>query len=116
MRDLYSIYHLSLKPSDFPAFKAVVTKIVDASKAEAGTLTYEYVVNEDHSAVQILERYGQGGLLPHVAQSFAPHAEAFLELAHIDALYVFGEPTAEERTKLEGFGAVFFTSFCGFTR
>ena len=41
--ELYSIYHLTLDPSDFPAFKALVEKIVDASSREQDTLIYEYM-------------------------------------------------------------------------
>lgn len=114
--EIYSIYHLALDPADFPAFEALVAQIVAASREEPDTLAYEYVVNADRSAVHIVERYRLPGLLPHVETTFAPFAEAFLSLARIEALFVYGRPTPEIRAKLDGFGATYLTPFDGFTR
>ena len=114
--ELYTVYHLSIEPSNFEAFKALADKIVKATSAEEDTLTYQYLVNEDHSAAHIIERYRMRGVLPHVEQTFSPFAETFLSLAKIESLYVYGEPTTEIRAKLDGFGAVYLTPFAGFTR
>jgi quinol monooxygenase YgiN len=54
--EMYSIYHLALDPTKFPAFKPLIEKIVAATSKEADTLTYEYVANADYSQVHILER------------------------------------------------------------
>lgn len=75
--EVYSIYHLALEPSKFPAFKELISRIVAATSKESDTLTHEYVVNEDHTTVHILERYRAAGLLPHVKVTFAPFAEEF---------------------------------------
>lgn len=114
--EIYSIYHLSLNPANFAPFQALVAKIVAATDKEADTLTYEYVVNADHTAVHIIERYRMSGVLPHVEQTFAPYAEEFLSLVTIDALFVYGDPTPEIRAKLDGFGATYLAPFDGFTR
>jgi quinol monooxygenase YgiN len=113
---LYNIYHLSIDPSKFEAFKALAAKIVAATRAEEDTLTYEYLVNEDRTVAHIIERYRMSGVLPHVEHTFSPYAEEFLSLAKIEKLYVYGEPTPEIRTKLDGFGAIYLTPFDGFTR
>jgi quinol monooxygenase YgiN len=114
--EIYSIYHLSVEPSKFPAFQALIAKIVAATREEPDTLTYEYVANEDKTAVHIVERYRAAGLLPHIDKTFSPFAETFLSLAKIEKLYVYGEPTTEMRTKLDSFGAVYLHPFEGFTR
>lgn len=114
--ELYSIYHCTLDPADFPAFEELVGKIVTETAQEADTLTYEYVVNAAKTEVHIVERYRQAGLLPHVQQTFAPFAEKFLALVRIEKLYVYGETTPEIRTVLDGFGAVYLTPFAGFSR
>lgn len=114
--DLYSIYHCAIEPGDFPAFEALVANIVAETAKEADTLTYEYVVNEARTEVHIVERYRIEGLLPHVQQTFAPFAEAFLALVRIEKLYVYGETTPEVRAVLDGFGAIYLTPFSGFTR
>lgn len=114
--EVYSIYHLSLDPKDFPAFEALVAKIVAAARQETDTLTYEYVVSADRKAVHIVERYRMAGVLPHIEETFAPYAEAFLSFATIEALFVYGEPTPDIRARLDGFGAVYLTPFDGFSR
>ena len=114
--EIYSVYHLSVEPSQFPAFQELVSRIVAATSKEPDTLTYEYVVSEDHTTVHIIERYRAAGLLPHVERPFAPCAEEFLALARIWKLYVYGETTAEMRAKLDGFGAVYLSPFDGFAR
>lgn len=114
--ELYTVYHMSIEPSNFETFKALVEKIVKATSAEEDTLTYQYLVNADRSAVHIMERYRMRGVLPHVEQTFSPFAEAFLSLAKIESLHVYGQPTAEIRAKLDGFGAVYLTPFDGFSR
>jgi quinol monooxygenase YgiN len=107
---------MSIEPSNFETFKALVEKIVKATSAEEDTLTYQYLVNADRSAVHIMERYRMRGVLPHVEQTFSPFAETFLSLAKIENLYVYGQPTAEIRAKLDGFGAVYLMPFDGFSR
>jgi quinol monooxygenase YgiN len=117
MRDeIYSVYHLSIRPDDFDAFESLVGQIVEATAQEPDTTTYEYVVNADRTAVHIVERYRTHGLLPHVEQTFAPFAERFLELAKIEKLYVYGHTTPEIRAKLDAFGAEYLTPVAGFSR
>jgi hypothetical protein len=113
---LYTIYHLTINPNDFEAFEALANKIVEGSRQEEDTLTYEWLVNSEHTKAHIMERYRMPGLLPHVEQTFAPHAEEFLSLAKIDSLYVYGDPTPEIRAKLDTFGAIYLSPFTGFTR
>jgi quinol monooxygenase YgiN len=113
---IYSVYHLTLDPVNFEAFKTLIAKIVAATSKEPGTLTYEYVVNAEKNAVHIIERYLTAGLLPHVNETFSPFAEEFLSLVTIDRLFVYGETTPEIREILDGFGAIYFTPFDGFTR
>jgi quinol monooxygenase YgiN len=114
--EIYTIYHLTIDPAKFDAFKALAAKIVEGSRGEPDTLAYEWLVSEDRTTAHIMERYRMAGLLPHVEQTFAPHAEEFLSLATIDKLYVYGDPTPEIRAKLDSFGATYLSPFDGFTR
>lgn len=113
---VYSIYHLSVAPSDFEAFEILIQPIVAATSEEQDTTIYEYVVNADRTKVHIVERYRTRGLLPHVEQTFTPFAERFLQLAKIDRLFVYGETTPAIRAKLDGFGAEYLTPLAGFSR
>ena len=53
--ETYSVYHLSIAPSDFDAFKQLIEPIVAATRQEPDTTIYEYVVNADHTVVHIVE-------------------------------------------------------------
>jgi hypothetical protein len=114
--ETYSLYHLSIDPSDFDAFAELIQPIVAATRKEADTSIYEYLVNADRTEVHIIERYRTPGLLPHVEQTFTPFAERFLRLAKIERLFVYGDTTPAIRAKLDGFGAVYLTPFAGFSR
>jgi quinol monooxygenase YgiN len=114
--DIYSMYHLSIDPSSFGEFEALVQELVAATAKEPGTTIYEYVANADRTAVHIIERYHAEGLLPHVEHTFAPYAEKFLSLAKIEKLFVYGNTTTEIRKKLDGFGAEYLTPVAGFAR
>jgi quinol monooxygenase YgiN len=110
------LFSLSIKSGDFPEFKALIAKIVAATKQEPGTLVYEYSVNEDQSIAHILERYNVESVVSHVDTTFAPFGERFLELCSITSLVVYGTPDAEIRKRLDPFGAVYMTPFDGFSR
>ena len=114
--EIYSIYHLTIAPSDFDAFEKSIQPIVAATREKPDTTIYEYVVNADRSEVHIVERYRTHGLLPHVEQTFAPVAERFLKLVTIKKLFVYGDMTPAIRAKLDGFGAEYLTPFAGFSR
>lgn len=110
---IYTIYHLTINPNEFDDFEVLAIKLVEGSRQETGTLTYEWLVNADRTKAHIMERYRMSGLLPHVEQTFAPYAEEFLSLAEIDSLYVDGDPTPEIRAKLDTFGAIYLSPVTG---
>jgi quinol monooxygenase YgiN len=114
--EIYSLYHLTIDPAKFDAFKTLIIEIVAATREEPDTTIYEFVVNAARTEVHIVERYRTEGLLPHAKQTFAPYAARFLKLAKIDRLYVYGETTPEIRAVLDGFGAIYLTPFAGFSR
>ena len=111
-----NLFTLSLDPNNFPAFKALVSEIVAATKKEPGTLIYEYSVNADHTVAHILERYQADAVVSHVDQTFAPFAERFLSLVEIKGVVVYGNPDVEVRKRLDPFGAVYMEGFAGFGR
>lgn len=110
------LFTLALEPQHFPAFRALVSDIVSATRQEPGTLIYEYSVNADCTQAHILERYRTDAVVGHVDVTFAPFAERFLSLAKITSLVVYGQPDASVRQRLDAFGAVYMDGFAGFCR
>jgi quinol monooxygenase YgiN len=116
MTYITNVFHMTVEPDNLAEFKALIEPIIAASNKEPGTLIYEYSLGEDGRTVHIVERYLTDAVLSHIEATFGPYAERFLKLANIEKLYVYGEPTADLRAKLETFGAIFLTPISGCSR
>jgi hypothetical protein len=116
MTYITNVFHMTVEPEALEEFKGLIAQIIALSNKEPETLIYEYSLGEDGRSVHIVERYLTDGVLPHVENTFGPFAERFLKLATIHALYVYGEPPADLRAKLQSFGAVFMAPLAGFAR
>lgn len=114
--EITCVFNLAINEGKFPAFKELVSHIVEATYKEPGTLSYVYSVSDDQKTAHIVERYRQESLVGHVDHTFAPFAEDFLSLVTITGLTVYGEPDDEIRARLDPFGAVYMKPFDGFTR
>lgn len=116
MTYITNVFHMTVEPQNLADFKELIEPIIAASHKEPGTLIYEYSLGGDGRTVHIVERYMTDAVLSHVENTFGPYAERFLKLASIEKLYVYGEPPADLRAKLETFGAIFMTPISGFSR
>ena len=115
--DIYWLCVFKIEPANFDKFKAVVAPLVQATKAETGSMAYEYYITEDHSAVHILEHYRTSqAVIDHVQGTFSKFAADFTAIASVVSFDVYGTPNADARKILDGFGAVYHTSFDGFTK
>lgn len=116
MTYITNVFHMTVEPQNLEEFKMLIDPIIDDSNKEPGTLIYEYTLGGDGRTVHIVERYLTDAVLSHVENTFGPYAERFLKLASIEKLYVYGEPPADLRAKLETFGAIFMAPLSGFSR
>jgi quinol monooxygenase YgiN len=115
--DIYWICVFKVKPEQFDDFKQIVAPLVAATKQEPGALAYEYSVSDDRTTIHILEHYrNSDAVVSHVQQTFAKFAERFSAFATVASFVVYGVPGPEARKILDGFGAIYMTSFDGFTR
>ena len=102
----------------FAELEALAREMSAGSEKEPGTLAYEWYVSGDRKRVRLLEAYADAAaLLAHfkgpVVQQLVPR---MLELAKLDSFEVFGEPGAEMRAMLGGFGAEIFEPWQGLSR
>ncbi|MBN7804595.1 hypothetical protein JZX86_04370 [Agrobacterium rosae] len=116
MTYITNVFHMTVEPRNLAEFKELIEPIIAASNKEPGTLIYEYSLGGDGRTVHIVERYMTDAVLSHVENTFGPYAERFLKLASIEKLYVYGEPPADLRAKLETFSAILMTPISGFSR
>jgi len=116
-QDIYWVCVFKIRPSHFEDFKAVVRPLVEMTRAEEGSLAYEYNVTPDHTAIHIIEHYRDSpAVVHHVQKTFSQFAERFTAFATVASFVVYGEPEADARKILDGFGAVYLSNFDGFTK
>ena len=111
------VIELAVKPGQLEAFRTLMQEMVESTRAEPGTLSYEWFVSADGGAVHIYERYvDSAATMTHLAGFGSKFAERFLALVSPTRFTVFGEPSDEARQALSGFGASFLSTFGGFVR
>ncbi|MEI7145768.1 antibiotic biosynthesis monooxygenase [Pectobacterium brasiliense] len=114
--EIICVFTLSVKEGQFSDFRNLVSEIVNETEKEPGTLTYMYSVSEDEKTAHIIEGYKTDALVSHVDVTFAPFAERFLSHVNVTGLTVYGKTDEHIRKRLDAFGAVYMTTFAGFTR
>ncbi|WP_291049678.1 antibiotic biosynthesis monooxygenase [Herbiconiux sp.] len=115
--EIYWLVTCAVKPGKFEDFTKVVEPLVAATKAEEGSIAYDYSVNEDETLVHIFESYRDSrAVVSHVTTVFSQFAEGFLEGVDVTGFVVFGSPDAEAKEILDGFGSTYMRPFEGFTR
>jgi quinol monooxygenase YgiN len=117
MRDeIYWVVTCGVHPGKLEDFKAVVKPLVAATKAEPGSLTYDYSVSEDGTLVHILESYRDSqAVVDHVTKTFSQFADGFTACVSVDGFIVYGWPDEAAKEILDGFGSVYMQPFEGFT-
>ncbi len=112
------ILELNVKDGQLDAFKVLAQEMSEATQAdEPGTSHYEWFIGEDGTAVHIYERYADSAAtMVHLGNFGAKFAERFLACVDPARLMVYGDPSAEVRDALAGFGAAHMAQFDGFVR
>ncbi len=115
---VYWILELAVKPGQADAFKALMNEMVEATQAnEPDALNYEWTLSADGATCHIHERYADSAAtMTHLASFGANFAERFLAAVEPTRFTVYGNPNAEVRGALDGFGAVYMTPAAGFAR
>ncbi len=108
---------VSINAGQLEAFRTLMEEMVASTKAEAGTLGYEWFLSADSGSCHVNERYADSGaVMEHLGSFGANFAERFLACVAPTSIDVYGEPSAEVREGLAGFGPVYHSPFGGFTR
>ena len=112
------VLELSVKDGQLDTFKALAREMSEASQAnEPDTSHYEWFAGDDGKTVHIYERYADSAAtMVHLGTFGAKFAERLLACADPSRLTVYGDPSAEVRDALAGFGAAHMTRFAGFAR
>jgi quercetin dioxygenase-like cupin family protein len=105
---------LEVKPGKLAEFRQVADQLVSISRAEPGTLGYEWYTADNHT-FHVFERFASSeALLAHLG-NLMPVMPSFLATADIRGMSVHGNSSPAVRDALGGFGARFMTQALGFS-
>jgi len=98
-------------------FRAFMDELIEATRKEAGTLSYEWSTSADEKRCHIYERHmDSAALVSHLGMFGEGFAERFLQVFKPVQLVVCGFPDSAVKEALAPFGAVYMQSVGGFTR
>jgi quinol monooxygenase YgiN len=111
------VVELAVKPGQLEGFRSLMQEMVESTSQEAGALSYEWFVSADGSAVHIYERYADSAAaVTHLNGFLERFAQRFLERVDVTRVSVYGDPNAEARAIMDGFGVTYYGPFGGFVR
>jgi quinol monooxygenase YgiN len=97
--------------------RTLIAEMVEATHGEAGTVGYEWFLSADGKTYHVCEYYvDSGAALEHLGNFGANFAERFMGCFAPMAFNVYGNPSAEVRGVLDGFGASYLGHAGGFRR
>jgi len=107
---------LEVKDGQLEAFRGVMEDLVASTRAERGTLVYEWYISEDGRTVQILERFEDTAAYITHGDGFTHFAERFLATVDLRSFTVLGDPDEGARIRLDGLGPTYMAGLGGFRR
>jgi quinol monooxygenase YgiN len=106
---------LAIKPGRLDELRALTDEMVEATRSEPGTLSYQRFVSDDGAFLHIYERYADAdAALAHLEGFTARFGERYSALVERRRFTFFGVPSAALRRFLDRFGTVYLKPFVGF--
>ncbi len=106
---------LTVKSGQLDSFLKLTGEMVDAARAERGVLSYQRFVADDGTCVHIYERYADSAAaLGHLQMFEERFGRRFAGMVVRRRFAVYGTPSAELKSRLDGFGATFLRPFGDF--
>ena len=111
------VIQLAVKPGQLEAFTALMEEMVESTRAEPGTLAYEWFIGDAGEVVHIYERYADSAaVLAHGATFGEKFAERFMAGVDPTGFDIYGTPSDEVKDALSDFSPAYLGVFGGFAR
>ncbi len=108
---------MSVRDDRLNEARDLMNEMVVATQQEPGTQNYEWFLSGDDKTCHINERYADSeAVMVHLGNFGSKFADRFLACFEPTSLSVYGDPSAEARAALDGFGAVYLGWLGGFNR
>lgn len=110
--------NMTVNEGQLDAFKAIAATMTEGSKAESGTLGYEWFAHAAGKRFRLVETYSNAGAVEAhftgpVVQQWVPKLAA---VCNVDGFEFYGDPGPKVAEMAAGFGAVFFPYWLGIDR
>jgi quinol monooxygenase YgiN len=113
---IYWILEVAILPGKLEDFRGVARDLVASTEPEAGTLGYEWCLNEEKTVCRIYERYAHAdAVLIHV-RGFAAFAGRFMAACQPTSFHVYGTPNDAVKAALADLNPTYFSLLGGFSR
>jgi quinol monooxygenase YgiN len=110
--------NLKVNEGQMDALKSIATKMTEGSKAEPGTLGYEWFASGDGKRFRLVETYVDSGaveahFMGPVVQRLVPELAA---ICSVDGFEIYGDPGPKVAEIAGKFGAVIYQYWQGIDR
>lgn len=110
--------NLTINEGQLASFKSIAQSMTEGSKAEPGTLGYEWFAGSDGSRFRLVETYVDASaveahFMGPVVQEWVPKLTA---VCAVDGFEIYGNPGPKVAEMAAGFGAVVFKYWLGINR
>lgn len=108
---------VAVKPGHLDELTALLTEMIDSTRAEAGALIYEWSISDDGGTAHAYERYADSAaVLTHLAGFGEKFAQRLLGAVDVTRFVVYGSPDDQATQALSGFGPSYMAPVGGFAR
>jgi quinol monooxygenase YgiN len=110
--------NFEVEESQLATFKSIAEAMTEGSKAEPGTLGYEWFTSSDNTRFRLVETYTDASAVDAhftgpVVQELVPKLAA---VCTVDGFEFYGDPGPKVAAMAAGLGAVFFDYWQGIER
>jgi quinol monooxygenase YgiN len=110
--------NFTVAQSQLETFKSIAATMTEGSKAEPGTLGYEWFASSDGKRFRLVETYTDASAVEahftgSVVQEWVPKLAA---VCTVDGFEFYGDPGPKVAAMAAGLGAVFFEYWLGIER
>jgi quinol monooxygenase YgiN len=114
--EVFWVVALKINPGQEAKFKALSEQLIESTKAEPGTLNYEWSLSEDGQTCHIYERYVDSAAAKVHLERSAPLVGQIPTVATRLGFTIYGAPSDEVKQILSSRGAAIMKPLGGFSR
>jgi quinol monooxygenase YgiN len=106
---------LAVKPGQLANFEKLTAEMIEATRTEAGVLSYQRFISNDNQIIHVYERYADSSAaVAHLRRFREVFSDRFASMVERRRFHVYGDLSTELRTLLDEFGVTYLRPFGSF--